>query len=147
MPRKKDAPVVTQQIQRLLVEREQHQNAVSAIDGTLASIRSLLNDTLGTESHDSNGRGGRVGRTAAKRDVIPDKSGRRRRGRFKMSGEEAVRQFVRSKGSPTTQEINAHWKSSGRAGTADNTITKMVKDKRLTRSPLKGQRGSRYRLA
>jgi DNA-binding transcriptional regulator YiaG len=46
----------------------------------------------------------------------------------------------------TSAEINAAWKKAGRAANADNTLSLMVKGRKLKRSTLKGQRGSAYRL-
>ena len=64
-----------------------------------------------------------------------------------MSGDELVLAFVKAKKSPTTKEINQHWKSRGRAYTADNTLTKLVKEKKLKRTPIVRGRGSQYSVA
>ena len=42
---------------------------------------------------------------------------------FAVSGDELVLAFVKAKKNPTTKKINAHWKSRGRAYSADNTLT------------------------
>ena len=47
----------------------------------------------------------------------------------------------------STAEINAAWKKEGRGGTADNTLTKLVKDSKLKRESVEGQRGSIYTVA
>jgi hypothetical protein len=72
---------------------------------------------------------------------------KRRRGRrsFTTTAEEFVLGFVKSNRNPTTQEINAAWKQEGRGHTADNSLTKLVKERKLKRTPLgKGIRGSRF---
>jgi hypothetical protein len=45
------------------------------------------------------------------------------------------------------REIEKHWTSEGRAVSAANLLSKLVKEKKLKRTPLKGERGSRYSLA
>ena len=71
---------------------------------------------------------------------------RRRRSKFAMSAEDSVLAFVTANKSPTTQEVNQHFAAEGRGGSADNTLSKLVKEGRLLREPLKDQRGSRYNL-
>lgn len=55
--------------------------------------------------------------------------------------------FVKEHKNPTSQEIERHWTSEGRRGLAANSLTRLVKAKKLKRTPLgKGIRGSRYSL-
>jgi len=75
------------------------------------------------------------------------KQANRHRRTFAVSGDELVLAFVKAKKSPTTKQINSHWKSRGRAYTADNTLTKLVKEKKLKRTPVVGGRGSQYSVA
>jgi hypothetical protein len=76
------------------------------------------------------------------------RSGRRRRRRsFETNAEDMVLAFVKSHKNPTTQEINRHWKEAGRGHTADNTLSKLIREKKLKREALKEGRGSRYLLA
>jgi hypothetical protein len=70
--------------------------------------------------------------------------GKRVRRKFAVSGEQMILNFVKSKSNPVGKEIEKHWSSEGRAGTAANLISKLVKEKRLKRTPLKEGRGSRY---
>jgi DNA-binding transcriptional regulator YiaG len=71
-------------------------------------------------------------------------TGRRRR----VSGGQTAEQFVLSllgSGKATTSsEINRAWRKAGRAGRADNTLSLMVKARKLKRARLKDERGSRY---
>jgi hypothetical protein len=98
--------------------------------------------------HPSNGR--RPGRPSAavKNARRPGRPPRRKRTRktFSRSGLESVLDFVKGRGAEgaTTGEINKHWKSEGRAGTAYVTIGHLVKDRKLKKRRLVGQRGSRY---
>jgi hypothetical protein len=85
--------------------------------------------------------------TNAKRAATIGMNRRRRkrvRRKFAVSGEQMILNFVKSKSNPVGKEIEKHWSSEGRAGTAANLLSKLVKEKRLKRTPLKEGRGSRY---
>ena len=72
---------------------------------------------------------------------------RRTRRKFAMSGEQSILAFVKSRSNPIGREIEKHWASEERAVTAANLLSKLVKEKKLKRTPLKNERGSRYSLA
>ena len=72
---------------------------------------------------------------------------KRVRRKFAVSGEQSILDFVRSKSNPMGREIEKQWSSEGRAGAAANLLSKLVKEKKLKRTPLKDERGSRYSLA
>jgi hypothetical protein len=118
------ATSLAKQFKTLLADRARHEAEINRIDSTLARIESAFG-------------------TPAKRGPKPG-SKRRKRGSFGVSGEESVVAFVKKAGTPTTKEVNKHWKAEGRGGTADNTLTKLVKLKKLKRINLVGQRGSKY---
>jgi len=85
----------------------------------------------------------------AKRAATIGKQRRKReqaRRRFAVSGEESILAFVKSKSNPVGKDFQKHWASEGRAGAAANLISKLVKAKKLKRTPLKDERGSRYSL-
>lgn len=82
----------------------------------------------------------------AKRGPKPG-SKRGKRGSFGVSGEQFVLDFVKSAGSPNAKEVNAHWTGEGRAGKADNALSKLVKLGSLKRVNKPGERGSRYAAA
>jgi hypothetical protein len=63
-----------------------------------------------------------------------------------MTAEQLVMSFVRDHKNPTGREINQHWKVAGRTWTADVTLGKLVKARKLRRTPLNGERGSRYSM-
>jgi hypothetical protein len=86
----------------------------------------------------------------AKRAATIVKQRRKRnrvRRKFAVSGEESILAFVKSKSNLIGRDIQKHWASEGRAGAAANLISKLVKAKKLKRTPLKDERGSRYSLA
>jgi hypothetical protein len=78
--------------------------------------------------------------------VISAKPKAKRR-EFAVSGLQSILAFVKSKSNPRGGEIEAQWKSEGRKGRAINLVSKLVKDKKLKRIPLKDERGSRYSVA
>jgi Zn-dependent oligopeptidase len=94
---------------------------------------------------------GRAGIKAASPNQKPTvkKAAKRKRVRrkFGVSGEQSILNFVKSKSNPVGNEIEKHWSSEGRAGTAANLMSKLVKAKRLKRTRLKDERDSRYSLA
>lgn len=75
------------------------------------------------------------------------KGGRRKRGSFAVTGEASVLAFIEKQGQPNAAEVNKHWSGEGRGGKADNTLTRLVKEGKLKRVEVKGERGSRYKLA
>ena len=124
-------------INQLQAERQQHVDAITQIDATFAQF--------GITPTPRKRRGRPPGRTAAAAPAPAKK--RRKRGRFKISGDESVVSFVAKKGVATTAEINVHWAKEGRAGRADNALVKLIKDKKLKRENIKGERGSKYTVA
>ncbi len=87
-------------------------------------------------------------KTGAKRGPKPGKKrGRKKRGSFAVSGEDSVLNFIKSAKNPTTAQVNEHWTKEGRGGKADNTISKLVKANKLKRTNIKGERGSKYKVA
>lgn len=126
---------LSQLIERLRTERAQHQAAIEEIDRTFAQFGIAAGGGRGR-------RGRRAGSGAA-----PAGRRRRTRGSFPVTAEQDVLDFVKKAGKPTTAEINAFWTKRGRGGKADNTITKLVKQKKLKREKIKGERGSRYAIA
>jgi hypothetical protein len=134
------------QLQRLVSqlksERQTHVAAIEEIDRTFTELG--MGVTAAPASAAPAPRRGRPPKSAS-----PVKTGggsKRGRGRFPISGEESILNFVRQAGNPTTAEINVHWHGEGRKGKADNTITKLVQEKKLKRQKIKGERGSRFRV-
>ena len=68
----------------------------------------------------------------------------RKRGKFAVSGDESILTFIKSTDKPNTADVNAHWTKEGRGGTADNTLSLLVKSGKLKRIVVEGERGSRY---
>jgi hypothetical protein len=142
-------------LEQLAEEKAQHEKGTAAIIETIEQISGLLGSLLGGRSTRpvAPSRPAPISHPKPQESIAVSappaaaKSGRGKRTKFAMNGEEAVLSFVRQHKNPSTSEIQAHWKSVGRASSADNSLSKLVKDKKLKREPNKTGRGSRYVLA
>ena len=123
-------------VQQLKSDRQAHVDAIAQIDATFEQFG------IAATPRKRRGRPPGSGKGTAKKTTT--KKRRRKRGRFSQSGDESVVNFVKGKGTATSKEINQHWTKQGRAGRADNAITKLIKEKKLKRQNIKGARGSRY---
>lgn len=75
-------------------------------------------------------------------------SGKRgKRARYDQTAEEFILSFLSKNRSATTSEIRQHWQKQGRGGKAENSLTGLVKNGKLVRTPRPGQAGSSYSLA
>ena len=143
MAKTNTAEEVAQRIQQLIEQRQEHADAIARIDSTLERVGTAL----------TNGVARRGRRPTSHSTIIPaepptrKRSRRRRRRKFATSAEESILAFVKEHKNPTTQDLKKLWANEGRGGTADNALSKLVKEKRLKRTPLEGQRGSRFALA
>ena len=70
----------------------------------------------------------------------------RKNKKYAQTAEQFVLGLVKGKGA-ITSDINRAWQAAGRTGRADNTLNKMLKSKKLKRTPLKGRKGSIYTTA
>lgn len=150
-----------QLISDLATQRREHVAAIAEIDQTFEQLG------IADASSIAPRRGRKPGSKGAKRGPKPGskrgpkpgakaaatgkkrgpKPGSRRRGKFSVSGEQSVLDFVKSHGKPNAKEVNAHWSKEGRAGKADNALTKLVKLGSIKRVDVEGERGGRYELA
>ena len=143
MPKFTTADTVAQRVQQLIDQRQVHADAIAQIDSTLERVGVAL-------ANGSPKRGRRTMLLATKTPAEAPRqkrSQRRRRHRFANSAEESILSFVKGHKSPTTQDIKKFWADEGRGGTADNALSKLVKEKKLKRNPLEGMRGSKFALA
>jgi hypothetical protein len=131
---------LAEQIQRLLSEREAHETAIAAIDSTFARV----SEALALDKPPRRGRPRKSLEPAVK--AGKGRTGKRKRRTFAVTGEQLVLQFVKSEVNPKSWQIEAHWKNEGRSGLAGNTLSKLVKENKLKRIPIKTGRGSRYVL-
>lgn len=123
-------------ISQMIAKRKEYSEGLAHIDGLFAKYGIQMSNETPSPA-----------RQAQPAKVAQAEPARRIRRRFGQTGDEFVLSIVKAKRSPTTAEINAAWKKSGRAGTADNALVKLVKDKALKRTPITDGRGSNYTLA
>jgi hypothetical protein len=128
-------------VQTMQRERQQHADAIAAIDATFAG--------LGITPKVPAKRGRKPG--AAWKGVAAAAAPKKRRGRRAKAkdgktGEQFIIDYV-SGGAKTTAEVNKGWSASGRNGRADILLGKLVSGGKLKRQKIKGERGSRYSAA
>lgn len=139
MPTTIPATQLGERIQKLVEQREQHTEAIGHIDAMLAGVGAALTGKPAPASK---------GKPPIPASSAKASTGRKRRKthKYATSAEESLLDFVKLHKDPTTKELKAHYFSEGRGGTVDNVLSKLVRDKKLKREPLEGQRGSRYLL-
>lgn len=149
MPRGKSdfsfAGQLAKMVEKLKEQRRKHADALRSLDEIFEKI--------GITTHLAEERPKRRGRPAGKKGPgRPAGSGagsKRRSGgrkKFATSGTESIVSFVKEAGAAgrTSSEINKHWESEGRSGTAYVPMSQLVKARKLKRKNMPGERGSRY---
>jgi hypothetical protein len=133
-------------IQKLLAERQHHSDAVTRIDEILGGVNAALK---GASLASPNGQKSVATAAPAPAPAPAGKPKKRRRGRghFPLSAEESILAFVKQMRSPTTAQINEHLQAEGRSSSANNALGKLFREKKLKRTAIEGQRGSRYSVA
>ena len=147
MARPRRLPDPTTSIQELLEQKQKHSEALSRINEMLSRIGSMLGGGNGSGVRRGPGRPPASASMAAPGAGPGPRRRRRKRGKFAMSGEDSIINFIREHRNPSTSEITAHWRSEGRGGKADNALSRLVKIRRLKRQPIAGERGSKYVIA
>ena len=135
-------------IRQLQAQRQEHEDAISELDAIFAQYGIKPGQRKRRGRKPGRPKGSLTKKKAAKKrgaKKTAKKKGARKRKKFKVSGEQAVLDFVKRKKNPTTADINKFWMSQGRGGSADNALSLMTGDRRLKRENIKGERGSRYR--
>lgn len=144
-------------IEKLLSQRHEHVAAVTAIDATLARVAAALGGAApkaapvkvvkaAAKAPASKAFAAKapVAKPVAKAPLAKAPAKAAKPG---LTANEFVLEYVKAKKNPTSQEINKHWKDSGRKGMADNNLSLLTKAKKLKRVPLgHGLRGSRYSI-
>jgi hypothetical protein len=87
-----------------------------------------------------------VGKKAAGKQGADAKPKPRKRGTFSQTADQMILRLLAGGNALATAEINAAWKKEGRGGTADNTLTRLVKEGKVKRESVEGQRGSKHSL-
>jgi hypothetical protein len=134
-------------VKKLQDERDSHVKAIEAIDLTFKQ----LGIDVAPVASPAKPRRGRPAGTGKKTKVAKPpkkktakKTSKRTRKTFAVSGDESVLAYVKANAGCTTAQVNKHWTKEGRSGKADNALGKLVKDGKITRKNIMGQRGSTY---
>lgn len=138
------ATELLQLVKKLQAERDSHVKAIEAIDTTFQQLGINVAPVAST-AKPRRGRPAGTGKEKAKiAKASAKKTGKRTRKTFAVSGDESVLGFVKANAGCTTVQVNEHWTKEGRSGKADNALGKLVKEGKITRKNIKGQRGSTY---
>ena len=138
------APATSQlveRIQKLLDERRQHADVIVSIDQILGNVSAALGNSAVASPNRK-----MIVTTldAGNVPAVKDRKQRGRRGSFALSAEESILAFVKEKKNPTSAEISRYLNGEGRSASASNALGKLVKGKKLKRTPLgEGRLGSR----
>ena len=146
------ASQITSLINQLRAEHQAHQEAIAeivqtfsaygiAFDGGKGKTRAAAKTSAPAKAGKAT-KGGRKAKPATKKEGA--KTGGR--GKFPITGDQVVLDFVKANGSVSTEEIRKHWEAIGRKGKADNNLTNLVKSNQLKRVKVEGTPGSRYEL-
>ena len=129
---------LAQLMKQLLAERQEHVDAIDAIDQTF--------EKLGISPRRTRRRPGRP-KGAKTRKATKRSHKRGKRGTYRKTADELILGLFTGGKKLSTAQIVAKWHQAGRGGKADNTLTKLVSQKKLKREKIKGGRGSEYSLA
>jgi hypothetical protein len=141
MPRLSEAAQFDRTISQLITKRRTYTEGLAQIDAILAKY----NIQIGSGSTPAAAPA--RNRTTAAKSPAATRARRGRPSRFAQTGGEFVLSFIQSKNNPVTADIAAAWNQSGRKGKVHNTLGKLVKEKRIKRTPVKDGRGSSYAVA
>jgi hypothetical protein len=128
---------LAEMIKQLEADRRRHADAIEQIDQVLTQVGRVVGFTAEERS----------AHNAATLNVSAPAPEVRRRGKFELTGERSVLQFIARHQNPTTAEINHHWRSEGRRGVANVILLKLLKQGLIHRQMDATIRGSRYLIA
>ena len=117
-------------IAKLQADREAHVEAIARIDEAFGTLGIQLPAKKGPRPRGT-----------------PTKAvTRRRRRKFKTTGNESILSFVKAAGPKgvTGGQIVQHWKAEGRGVGCYNLLGKLIKEKKIKKQKLKGEKGSLY---
>jgi len=140
MPRVSESQRFDRTIAQLISKRAMYTKGLAEIDALFAKYGITINGNAPRPTRAA------APRSSASPTTTSAKQSRRGRRKFSQTADELVLSMVKAKPILPTAEINAAWKKNGRGGTADNTLGKLVKERKLKRTPIKDGRGSSYSL-
>lgn len=145
MPKVSPAQLLARTLNKLRKARQTHANAIAKHQVKLDEIDAILAEAGIEFKTPTTRRGPKPGKPAKAAKTA--KTRKRTRGKFNVTGEQSILDFIKSQDKPSTQDINKHWIKEGRGGKADNTLTRLVKAGQLKRLSDPKVRGSMYALA
>jgi hypothetical protein len=136
------ASQLAEALRQLQAERQGHADAIRAIDQAF--------EELGISAMPAKRRPGRpkgATKTAAEAKNVAKKAAKRGTGgSSKRTANDFVLGLFTGAKKLTTAQIIAEWRKAERGSKADNTLSKLVGDKKLKREKIKGGQGSWYSL-
>lgn len=131
---------LVEQIRKMHAERAAHIEAISRIDRVLSNVNAAMAASLSKRTSSNTG-------TVAVADESEIVDTSRKRGRFALTAEESVLQFIKARGNPSTADLTEHWRAEGRKGAVNVTLYKLLLAGQITRVHDAAVRGSRYAIA
>jgi hypothetical protein len=132
---------------RLQSERNAHVEEIAKIDDAFSQ--------LGLEAGGATRRGPGRPRGGVKHAPVKAKSaagrpaGRTKKKKFKTTANDLIVDIVKKSGANglTSGDIKKRWAAAGRPGEPYNTLGELVRNKKIVKKNIKGQRGSRYSIS
>ena len=138
MPRTTAASQLVKLVKQLLAERQEHVDAIAAIDRSCEQLGISLSPAKPRATRSTRKPGPKAAAKVTRRG---------RRGSYEKTAEQFIMDLVAGGKTLTTAQIVSKWRQARRGGKADNTLSKLVAQKKLKRQNIKGARGSEYSLA
>jgi len=131
-------------VRQLNAERQGHFDAISEIDAAFESL-----GMTPAKPKKRKGRRGRPKGSGKKKTAKKKTAKKAKRRKFKTTASELVLATVKKAGAKgvTGAQITKAWKAAKRPGDAYNTLGELTKAKKIKRTKVKGERGSRYMAA
>ena len=140
---------LSSRLDQLIQQRQQHVEAADQLTATIEQIASLLGTSLGGNrrgrppGHRASTRWADARRPRRRRDPRPPpRPGRARRLKSAAMNQSSTSSAPTRTPPPRTSRNTGPAKRRG--GTADNALSKLVREKKIKRFPLDGQHGSRF---
>lgn len=150
-------------IKQMAVERQHHLDSIAEIDqtfkefgisteggkrskggsdGAASSKKSKGGKAGGKPAAKSGGKTGGASKSSKKAKPANRKGVKP--GRFEVTGDQLIVDFLRANNGATTEEIRKHWDAAGRRGKAENNLTNLVRSGKISRTKRTDGPGSRY---
>lgn len=133
-------------IHQMVVERQHHLDSISEIDQTFREFGIAAEGGKRPKAKDSGAAASKKGKASPAKTAKKTSRKGVKPGKFEVTGDQLIIDFLKSKGGATTEEIRKHWDTSGRRGKAENNLTNLVKSGKITRTKRADGPGSIYQV-